>query len=58
MQDFFAYASKEDLALEYQGKVIGSLEIEQYNEEYYPELSTLYVRELGYVLSKDYWDND
>ena len=42
-------------ALEYQGKVIGSLGIEEYSEEHYPELSNLAGREIGYVLSKDYW---
>ena len=42
-------------ALEYQGKVIGSLGIEEYNESHYRELDALQGRELGYVLSKDYW---
>lgn len=42
-------------ALEYQGKVIGSLGIEEYDEDRYPELAQLRGRELGYVLSKDYW---
>ncbi len=46
---------KHIFALEYQGKVIGSLGIEEYNEENYPELADLQGRELGYVLSKDYW---
>ena len=46
---------KKTFALEYQGKVIGSLGIEEYNEGYYPELADLQGRELGYVLSKDYW---
>ena len=48
-------SGKKTFALEYQGKVIGSLGIEEYSEEYYPELSQLQGRELGYVLSKDYW---
>lgn len=43
------------LALEYQGKVIGSLGIELYNEEHYPELASRIGREIGYVLSRDYW---
>lgn len=47
--------NKKTFALEYQGKVIGSLGIEKYNEENYPELSSLQGREIGYVLSKDYW---
>ncbi len=46
---------KKCFALEYQGKVIGSLGIEEYNEANYPELATLQGREIGYVLSKDYW---
>lgn len=46
---------KRVFALEYQGKVIGSLGIEEYNEDHYPELSHLQGREIGYVLSKDYW---
>lgn len=46
---------KHTFALEYQGKVIGSLGIEEYNEAHYPELTHLSGREIGYVLSKDYW---
>ena len=46
---------KKTFALEYQGKVIGSLGIEAYSEENYPELDRLLGRELGYVLSKEYW---
>ena len=46
---------KKTFALEYQGKVIGSLGIEQYCEENYPELGALQGREIGYVLSKAYW---
>lgn len=46
---------KRTFALEYQGKVIGSLGIEEYSEEHYPELSNISGREIGYVLSKDYW---
>ena len=46
---------KHIFALEHTGKVIGSLGIERYSEDLYPELSTLRGRELGYVLSKDYW---
>lgn len=48
-------AGKHVFALEHQGKVIGSLGIEKYNEANYPELAELQGRELGYVLSKDYW---
>lgn len=48
-------SGKKTFALEYQGKVIGSLGIERYNEESYPEFAPLRGRELGFVLSKDYW---
>ena len=46
---------KKTFALEYKGKVIGSVGIEEYSEENYPELDTLQGREIGYVLSKAYW---
>ena len=46
---------KKTFALEHNGKVIGSLGIEEYNEENFPELGALQGREIGYVLSKDYW---
>lgn len=46
---------KDDFALEHQGKVIGSLGVKEYKEENYPELAHLQGREIGYVLSKDYW---
>ena len=48
-------AGKKTFALEYRGKVIGSLGIEKYREDLYPELAHLQGREIGYVLSKDYW---
>lgn len=46
---------KKTFALELDGKVIGSLGIETYNPEKYPELAALQGRSIGYVLSKDYW---
>ena len=46
---------KRVFALEYKGKAIGSLGIEEYREKYYPELDALQGREIGYVLSKAYW---
>jgi len=46
---------KKTFALEYDGKVIGSLGVEEYSEENYPELDGLQGREIGYVLSKAYW---
>lgn len=48
-------SNKKTFALEYQGKVIGSCGLVDYNEEHYPELALLKGREIGYVLSKDYW---
>ena len=48
-------SNKKTFALEYQGKVIGSCGLVDYNEEHYPELALLNGREIGYVLSKDYW---
>ena len=49
------FENKRSFALEYQGKVIGSLGIEAYNEAQFPELRDRRGRSLGYVLSKDYW---
>ena len=46
---------KHVFALEHQGKVIGSLGVEKYREDHYPELDPYLGREIGYVLSKDYW---
>ena len=46
---------KHVFALEYQGKAIGSLGVEEYKEKNYPELKSLQGREIGYMLSKAYW---
>ena len=46
---------KKTFAIEFNGKVIGSLGIERYNEEQLPEYSEKRGREIGYVLSKNYW---
>lgn len=46
---------KKTFALELDGKVIGSLGIELYKEEEFPELDALRGRSIGYVLSKAYW---
>ncbi len=46
---------KKTFALEYQGKVIGSLGIERYDEDYFSELAMKKGREIGYVLAKDDW---
>ena len=48
-------AHKKTFALEHNGKVIGSLGIEFYKEDAFPELENLQGRSIGYVLSKDYW---
>ena len=46
---------KWTFALEYGRKVIGSLGVERYNEEQFPEFADRQCREIGYVLSKEYW---
>lgn len=46
---------KRTFALDYQGKAIGSLGIEEYDENQFPALMDLRCRELGFVLSKEYW---
>ena len=46
---------KKTFAIEYRGKVIGSLGIEKYNEKRFPEYAERRCRELGFVLSKDFW---
>ena len=46
---------RKSFAIERNGKVIGSLGIEKYNEELFPQLDPYRGRELGFVLSRDYW---
>lgn len=46
---------KKTFAIEYDGKAIGSLGVEEYKEENHPELADKKCREIGFVLSKDYW---
>ena len=46
---------KKTFAIEYEGKTIGSIGIEEYSEEKLPELAQKRGREIGFVLSKDYW---
>ena len=48
-------SNKKTFALELDGKVIGSLGIESYKEDEFPELEQLRGRSIGYVLSKDFW---
>ena len=42
-------------ALELDGRVVGSLGIERYDEDQFPELADKRCREIGYVLAKDCW---
>lgn len=46
---------RNSFALEQNGKVIGSLGIEKYSEDKFPEFEDKRCREIGYALSKDYW---
>ena len=46
---------KKTFALEYNGKVIGSIGIETYKEDELPEFENKKGREIGCVLSKEYW---
>ena len=46
---------KKTFAIDLDGKVIGSLGIERYDEKLLPEFNEKRGREIGYVLSKDYW---
>lgn len=48
-------SQKKTFALEHGGKVIGSLGIEPYDQEYYPELAPCRGREIGYVIAKPFW---
>lgn len=49
---------KKTFAIEYEGKVIGSVGIERYDEEKLSEFQEKAGRELGFVLSKDYWGKE
>ena len=48
-------ANKHTFAIEYRGKVIGSLGIQEYKEERFPAFQEKKCREIGYALSKDFW---
>ena len=48
-------AHKRTFAIEYKGKVIGSIGIEKYDDYKFPDYLDKRCREIGYVLSKDYW---
>ena len=53
LDDFIT--GKKTFALDCNGKVIGSLGIEKYDEERFPEFAEKRCREIGYVLAKPYW---
>ena len=46
---------KKTFCIEFEGKAIGSVGIEMYNENEFPEYANLKGREIGFVLSKAYW---
>lgn len=46
---------KKVFAIVYGNKVIGSIAIKEYNEKRLPEFNEKKAREIGFVLSKDYW---
>ncbi|MBO4716519.1 MAG: GNAT family N-acetyltransferase [Spirochaetales bacterium] len=48
-------AHKRTFAIEHNGKVIGSVGIEKYDDWKFPDYTDKRCREIGYVLSKDYW---
>ena len=50
-------SEKKTLAVVFKGnnKVVGSIGLEDYNTKVLPEYELLRGKELGYVLSKDYW---
>ena len=53
LEDFIK--ERKVFAIEYNNKVIGSLGIEEYNEEAIPEFKDIKAREIGFVLSKAFW---
>lgn len=46
---------KKIFAIEYEGKAVGSIGIENTKEDVYKDINDLKHKELGFVLSKDYW---
>ena len=46
---------KTTFAIECGGKVIGSLGVDEYDEDEFPEFAGKSGREIGYVLAKPYW---
>ena len=49
---------KHTFAIVHDGKVIGSVGIDSYDEEKHPELHALSGREIGYALARPYWGQD
>lgn len=48
-------AGKKTFAIVYENKVIGSVGIETYDEKDFPEFADKSGREIGFVLSKEFW---
>ncbi|MBQ1878518.1 MAG: GNAT family N-acetyltransferase [Erysipelotrichaceae bacterium] len=46
---------KKVFAIEYQGKAVGTVGIELYDEEEYPQLADKRCRKLGFVLARECW---
>ena len=46
---------RHTFAIEHDGKVIGSLGVDEYDEDEFPEFGGKYGREIGYVLAKPHW---
>ena len=46
---------KKTFCIEFESKAIGSVGIEKYKENVFPEYANLKGREIGFVLSKAYW---
>ncbi|MBR2805479.1 MAG: GNAT family N-acetyltransferase [Oscillospiraceae bacterium] len=47
--------SKSTFCIEYEGRAVGSLGIDMYDEKQFPEFNSLRCREIGYVLAKECW---
>lgn len=48
-------SNKRTFAIEYAGKVVGSLGIDEYDEDEFPEFNEKCGCEIGYVLAKAHW---
>ena len=46
---------RRTFCLEYQGRAVGSVGVEEYDEAAFPELAERQGRMIGYVLAKDCW---